>query len=171
MHRTVYDRSGFIVSLPAPGRKHRIACIEIPSDRGLKRRIAEGEYEECFHWAEGEKRRWRIGRAGGAEEEGEEIVGGVSKEFRWRKWRGLEKELRIEMKKRNKLNQEDVNPVKDSGEPSAYSVSPVVSRADIQLLPGDSCHQCRRKSEKPKMKCRNVDPMCRAIFCESCCRR
>jgi len=37
----------------------------------------------------------------------EEAVGGVTEAFRWRKWRGLEKELQKEMKARRKLNDRD----------------------------------------------------------------
>lgn len=66
-----------------------------------------------MHWAEGEERRWRFGfgvswsgvdgrdkgKGKGMElEEGEEEeVGGVGKDFRWRRWQGLERELRREM--------------------------------------------------------------------------
>ena len=108
-----YDRSGHILSLPLPGERHVISCIEFPADRKLSKRIAEGEYEDCMHWAEGEERRWRFGfgvswsgvdgrgkgKGKGMElEEGEEEeVGGVGKEFRWRRWQGLERELRREM--------------------------------------------------------------------------
>ena len=76
-----------------------MACIEIPSDRRLSKRIADGEYEDCMHWAEGEARRWRFGWGKGTLEEGEEEeVGGVGRDFRWRRWRGLEMELRREMR-------------------------------------------------------------------------
>nr|XP_019048667.1 hypothetical protein I302_02440 [Kwoniella bestiolae CBS 10118]OCF27597.1 hypothetical protein I302_02440 [Kwoniella bestiolae CBS 10118] len=161
----ILDRSGYIISLPPEGQTHTMACIEIPSDRKLKKRISDGEYTDCSHWMEGEARRWKFGfgKGGDVLPEGEpHVIGGVSKDFRWRRWRGLEKELRSEMKKRGELVEMDSRPVErviPEGV-SAYS-----------LLPGDPCHQCRRKSDKPKMKCRNVNPICRATFCETCCKR
>lgn len=187
MNRLVFDRSGHVTSLPAPGEIQTLACVEIPSDRKLARRIAEGEYQEFTHWARGEARRRRFGSGRGgklAEDETEE-VGGVGVGFRWRKWGGLDRELRKEMKKRGDLIEMDSRPVPTTTtttcEPTAYSVSSVDEtlfketqrQADLQsqLLPGDPCHQCRRKSEKPRMKCRNVDPLCRASFCETCCKR
>ena len=127
--KPVFDRSGYVISLPPFGATHTIACVEMPSDRAIKRRIAEGEYQDCSHWKEGEARRWRFGRGrGGVLAEGEEeYVGGVGADFRWRKWRGLEKELRIEMRKRGELIEQDSRPqptaqVLPEGV-SAYSVS------------------------------------------------
>lgn len=35
-------------------------------------------------------------------------------------------------------------------------------------IPGESCHQCRRKSDKPKMKCHSKDPDCGLEYCKSC---
>ncbi|KAK6905160.1 hypothetical protein I203_105980 [Kwoniella mangroviensis CBS 8507] len=161
----IYDRSGYILSLPPKGQTHTMTCIEIPSDRKLKKRILDGEYTDCSHWMEGEARRWKFGFGKGGdnlpENEPEDLVG-VTKEFRWRRWRGLERELRREMKQRGELVEMDARPVErviPEGV-SAYS-----------LIPGESCHQCRRKSDKPKMKCRNVNPICRATFCETCCKR
>ena len=126
-YRPAFDRSGHIISAPGPGQRQRIACVEIPSDRQLARRIQEGEYADCTDWWGGEERRWRFGRGTGRLREGEEEdVGGVTQEFRWRKWRGLKKELRSEMMEREKLNDEDKAGAEDqplqSGV-SAYSVS------------------------------------------------
>ncbi|ORY34354.1 hypothetical protein BCR39DRAFT_517877 [Naematelia encephala] len=165
-HKTVYDRSGFIISQPGPSEIHRMACVEMPSDRKLLRRIAEGGYQDYTHWREGEERRWRFGhgRGGNLAVGDEELVGEVGEDFRWRRWSGSNKALRREMRKRGELNERDARPatpVQQTTEGvSAYS-----------LIPGETCHQCRRKSEKRKMKCRNVDPVCRAVFCETCCKR
>ncbi|ORX34647.1 hypothetical protein BD324DRAFT_634335 [Kockovaella imperatae] len=159
----VYDRSGHVISRPLGDEKHTMACVEIPPDRQLTRRIQAGEYQDCSHWAEGEDRRWRfgLGRGGKVRHEEPREVGGVGESFRWRVWRGLDKELRKEMRKRGLLNEIDQRPVQsEDGQVSAYSD-----------LPGAACHQCRRKSEKLKMQCRNVDPLCRALFCETCCQR
>ena len=38
-------------------------------------------------------------------------------------------------------------------------------------LDGDPCHQCRRKSTKPKMSCRNKDPQCNLKYCNTCVQR
>ena len=96
----------------------------MPGDRALQRKIAEGEYQDCSAWAEGETRRWRFGFGKGQMENDEQTdVGGVGRDFRWRKWRGLERELRKEMAKRGKVIEQDVRPAQD-GETSAYSVSP-----------------------------------------------
>lgn len=38
-------------------------------------------------------------------------------------------------------------------------------------IDGDPCHQCRRKSNKPKMSCRNKDPQCNNKYCISCVQR
>ncbi|WVQ64759.1 uncharacterized protein L199_002927 [Kwoniella botswanensis] len=161
----IYDRSGYILSLPPEGQTHTMACIEIPSDRRLKKRISDGEYTDCSHWVKGEARRWKYGFGKGGDDlpkNEPEDLGGVTKEFRWRRWRGIERELRREMKQRGELVEMDARPVErviPEGV-SAYS-----------LIPGEPCHQCRRKSDKPKMKCRNVNPICRATFCETCCKR
>lgn len=114
-----------------------MTCVEIPSDRRLKKRITDGEYADCTHWAEGESRRWKYGWGKGGEGEGEEeYEGGISKKFRWRKWKGLEKELRRELTRRGEMNDADQEGKEDvamagpsqgsqrvKGEPSAYSVS------------------------------------------------
>ena len=101
-----------------------MAAVEIPSDRALKGSIARGEYEECSDWLEGEERRWRFGRGKGGSlgpDEPEE-VGGVGVGFRWKRWGGLRRELKREMRKRNELNEADQN-FTGTGEVSAYSVS------------------------------------------------
>lgn len=129
--KPIYDRSGYITSLPPPGQRYRIACVEMPTDRGLKKRIAEGEYTDAIHWWEGEDRRWKVGNGTSGIAEGEEAeIGGVTKDFRWRKWLGLEKELRKEMKARNNLNKADKRGVavqEVEGESSAYSVRTLTS--------------------------------------------
>jgi hypothetical protein len=178
-HRRVYDRSGYIVSAPGPGERQRIACVEMPADRQLARRIQIGDYADCEEWWVGEERRWRFGHGNGVLAEGEPVeLGGVTPHFRWRKWRGLKNELMKEMKQVTQSNKMDkagvpIPPVK-VGEVSAYSVwysDCLRLGLTPQLIPGDPCHQCRRKSEKLKMRCRNVDPVCRAVFCETCCKR
>jgi hypothetical protein len=125
---TTYDRSGYIVSLPNPGEKHVMACIELPSDRKLRKRIADGEYADCSHWAEGEERRWRFGDGRGILQEGEEVVvGDVGPDFRWRKWLGKGEELRNELRKRGELNDADVRGTRATvtldANVSEYSVS------------------------------------------------
>lgn len=35
-------------------------------------------------------------------------------------------------------------------------------------IPGETCHQCRRKSDKAKMKCHSKDPDCGLEYCKSC---
>ncbi|WWC58067.1 uncharacterized protein I303_100602 [Kwoniella dejecticola CBS 10117] len=161
----ILDRSGYIISLPPEGQTQTMACLEMPSDRKLKKKILDGEYTDCSRWSIGEARRWKFGFGKGGEsvpEGEEEELGGVTKDFRWRRWRGLEKELRREMRQRGELVEMDARPVETvlPEGVSAYS-----------LIPGEACHQCRRKSDKPKMKCRNVNPLCRANFCETCCKR
>jgi hypothetical protein len=37
------------------------------------------------------------------------------------------------------------------------------------MLTGATCHQCKRKSEKPKMRCRN--DVCEREYCNTCCAR
>jgi len=71
-YRPVFDRSGYIISAPGPGQRQRIACVEIPADRQLARRIQEGEYADCTDWWDGEARRWRFGHGKGWEVEGDE---------------------------------------------------------------------------------------------------
>ncbi|WWD05883.1 hypothetical protein V865_003967 [Kwoniella europaea PYCC6329] len=125
----IYDRSGYILSLPPEGQTHTMACIEIPSDRRLKKRISDGEYTDCSHWLEGEARRWKFGFGKGGDnipENEPEDLGRVTKEFRWRRWRGLERELRREMKQRGELVEMDARPVErviPEGV-SAYSLIP-----------------------------------------------
>lgn len=125
-HKRMFDRSGHILSIPGPGEKQRMACVEMPSDRRLLRRIADGEYQDRADWAEGEDWRWKFGRNEGVLGEGERaVVGGVGPDFRWRRWQGLARELRREMKSRGELNVRDMRPelVQQGGEVSAYSVS------------------------------------------------
>lgn len=157
-----FDRSGYVLSLPEPGEKQVMACVEIPADRKVRKRIAEGAYVDRTAWSVGEERRWRFGYGEGVLELGERpVVGGVAPDFRWREWRGVKEELRAERRLIDDLIDKDMraDQSQDQGV-SAYS-----------LIPGQACHQCRRKSEKPKMQCRNVHPACRATFCESCCKR
>ncbi|WRT63660.1 uncharacterized protein IL334_000583 [Kwoniella shivajii] len=162
----ILDRSGHIISLPPEGKTHTMACIEMPSDRKLKKRISDGEYIDCSKWSQGEWRRWKygFGKGGDIPPDEDEFIGGVGKDFRWRRWRGLEKELRSEMRRRGELVEMDARPTQQ-----VITVPEGVSA--YSLLPGEPCHQCRRKSDKPKMKCRNVNPICRATFCETCCKR
>lgn len=89
-----------------------------------------------MYWAEGEARRWRFGRGRGELGEGEEEeVGGVTAGFRWRKWKGLRKELLRELQRLNGSNDADQEgleevqevpaPVVGTGgqtEPTPYSV-------------------------------------------------
>ena len=128
-HKTVYDRSGHVISGPNIGEFHHVACVEMPSDRGLRRRIAEEEYQDCTQWQEGEARRWRFGwgRGGHLAKDEPEETGGVGESFRWRKWKGLEKELRKEMRKRGELIEFDSRPEQQEQRKilpgvSAYSV-------------------------------------------------
>ncbi|WWC66882.1 uncharacterized protein I206_100789 [Kwoniella pini CBS 10737] len=161
----IFDRSGHIISLPPEGQTHKMACIELPSDRRLRKRISDGEYTDCSRWSDGETRRWKYGFGTGPKilpEGEEEEIGGVTKEFRWRRWRGLNKELRREMRQRGELVEMDARPLE--------AIIPEGVTA-YSLIPGETCHQCRRKSDKPKMKCRNINPICRATFCETCCKR
>lgn len=97
-HKLVRDRSGYLVSLPPQGEVQRMACVQVPSDRRLRRLISEGVYVDCSDWSIGEARRWRW-RDGDGEtlQQGERaVVGGVAPDFRWRRWRGLRKELAAE---------------------------------------------------------------------------
>lgn len=117
-----------------------MACVEMPFNRQLTKRIAEGEYGDCEHWWEGEERRWRVGHGKGNVKEGEEYeVGGVTKEFRWRKWRGLEKELRKEMKQRGESNKRDKagaqQPiVTETTEPTPYHVGVIIVKLEVWLM-------------------------------------
>jgi hypothetical protein len=157
-----FDRSGYVLSLPERGEKQIMACVEIPADRRVRKRIAEGAYVDRSWWSVGEERRWRFGYGEGVLEPGERpVVGGVAPDFRWREWRGVKEELRAERKQIDDLIDKDMRAEQNQDQGvSAYS-----------LISGQACHQCRRKSEKPKMQCRNVNPACRAAFCESCCKR
>ena len=130
LRTATYDRSGHIISLPNPGEKHVMACIELPRDRRVMRRITEGEYIDCSHWAEGEERRWRIGDGKNPYQQGEEvIVGGVGPDFRWRKWLGVHRELRNELVERGELNDEDVR-----GTRAAAPVDQNVSDYSVRAL-------------------------------------
>jgi len=105
-----------------------MACIELPSDRKLRKRIEDGEYADCSHWAEGEERRWRFGDGRGVLQEGEEVVvGDIGPDFRWRRWLGKEGELRNELRKRGELNEADVRGTRATvtldANVSDYSVS------------------------------------------------
>jgi hypothetical protein len=126
LRTATYDRSGHIVSLPNPGERHVMACIELPSDRKLRKRIADGDYVDCSHWTEGEERRWRLGDGRNHFQEGEEIVvGGVGPDFRWRKWLGKRQELIYELRSRGELNDADIKGTKDvpvDANVSEYSV-------------------------------------------------
>lgn len=125
----VYDRSGYIMSQPEPGQTFRMACVEMPSDRNRRKRISDGDYQDCSRWAEGEERRWRFGDGEGTYEKGEApVVGGIGPDFRWRAWLGTERELRREMVQRGQLNEMDmvgagVVAATNGGQASAYSVS------------------------------------------------
>ena len=44
----------------------------------------------------------------------------------------------------------------------------LISSLRSQLV-GDHCHQCRRKSDKPKMRCRNK--ACGLAYCVTCVQR
>lgn len=124
----LYDRAGYILSLPGPGERHRMACVEMPSDRSVGRRITDGEYQDCTHWRYGEERRWKFGHGDGGvlAEDAPVTEGGVGVDFRWREWKGLEKELRKEMRKRGELNKRDTNmedEIPQQEGVSEYSVS------------------------------------------------
>jgi len=104
-----------------------MACVEIPANRALSKRISEGEYQDCIYWARGEERRWKFGFGRGVEKEtADEIeTWGIGSDFRWRRWRGLKKELRRELDTRGELVERDSRPIPQlQGEVSAYSVSP-----------------------------------------------
>jgi hypothetical protein len=103
-----------------------MASVVIPANRALSKRIADGEYEDCSSWAEGEERRWRFGFGQFKDAEDDGDIGGVDKQFRWRKWRGLQKELMREMTTRGELIEMDARPAPAvQGEVSAYSVSTI----------------------------------------------
>jgi hypothetical protein len=105
----------------------------MPSDRKIRKRIADGQYADCSHWAEGEERRWRFGDGTNLYQQGEEVtVGGVGPDFRWRKWRGLNHERRDELKKLGELTEADTKGttvVEEEG--SAYSVRIVSRCSDV----------------------------------------
>lgn len=130
LRTATFDRSGYIISLPNPGEKHVMVCIELPSDRKLRKRIADGDYVDCSHWEEGEERRWRFGDGRNSYMRGEEVVvGGVGPDFRWRKWMGLDRELRNELVKRGELNEADARGTRSDvtldANVSEYSVGQV----------------------------------------------
>jgi len=78
-----------------------------------------------------------------AEDEAEE-VGGVRSTFRWRRWRGPEREG--EMRKRGELIERDVELFesnakprrRSNAEPSAYSVSPALRLFSSTLVKGEA---------------------------------
>ncbi|KAK4685295.1 hypothetical protein P7C73_g4859, partial [Tremellales sp. Uapishka_1] len=138
----IFDRSGYVISLPSAGEVHRMACVEMPSDRGLRKAIERGDYQDCSRWLEGEARRWIYGSGRRVAElkglvEGEG-AGGVSEDFQWRKWRGLEKELRSEMRKRGELIRRDQNPEVEVSTTQEYSVriacGDIGSPADVWIV-------------------------------------
>lgn len=97
-HRELRDRNGYILSLPEPGKTHRLACVEIPSDRRIQRMIDDGAYADCTAWSAGEDRRWRFGDGSGVLADGEEVgvVDGVADTFRWRSWEDILREFEPE---------------------------------------------------------------------------
>ncbi|CAK9781349.1 hypothetical protein CC85DRAFT_282836 [Cutaneotrichosporon oleaginosum] len=151
------DRYGYIVSLPPPGKRHVLAAIEVRTERAVRRAIDAGEYIDCTHWAAGEERRWRFGWGNGVLEEGEEaVVDGIGPDFRWKE--------AVEDESEDEPTPTPV-PVQ-AGSPPQESVKKKYSD-----LPEGTCHQCRRRSDKPKMRCRNIEGGCENLFCETCCRR
>lgn len=139
-HREVRDRSGHIITLPRPGQRQRMACVEISTKRPIRRDIDDGKYIDCENWAEGEARRWRFGRgAGGDLEEGEEaVVGGVGADFRWRPWLGQKREARRVQSLRRGI---PYDPNNDPVEISSRSASP-----DIQVLGTKSAEAVWRRA-------------------------
>jgi hypothetical protein len=140
LRATVYDRSGHIISLPNPGERQVMACIELPSDRRIRRRIAEGEYTSCADWELGEARRWYLGDGMNRYQAGEEVlIGGVGPDFRWRKWMGLNKELRNELVRRGEMNDVDARG----------------TRSTVVLEEGVSSYSVRRtaRTEERRLHC------------------
>lgn len=130
------DRYGHIISQPKPGETFKMACIMPPSDRKIRRRIADGEYHDCESWGEGEERRWHFGDGKNEYREGEAVlVGGVAPDFRWRKWLGIQKELRRELVQRGELNEIDMRVTRSTVEEgvSDYSVSLSLDRNNAYL--------------------------------------
>lgn len=135
----VYDRSGYLVSQPGPGQTFRMACVEMPSDRKIRKKISDGDYEDCSHWAAGEVRRWRFGDGEGAYEQGEEVlIGGVGPDFRWRKWRGIQNELRREMRLRGELNEVDMRVTRSTAAEEGVSEYSVRHNHDFSRCPHSS---------------------------------
>ncbi len=156
------DRYGYVVSLPPPGKKQVLAAIEVRTERAVRRAIDAGEYIDCTSWAEGEERRWRFGWGTGELADGEEaVVGGVGPDFRW-------KEARVDVEEEPETVAQEVVEVEP---PSPSPPDEPGAKKKYLDLPRGTCHQCRRRSERPKMRCRNMDPECKNLFCESCCKR
>lgn len=157
------DRWGYVVSLPPPGETQVLAAIVIRTDRMTRRAIDHGEYTDCTRWAAGEERRWRFGHGDGMLQEGEaEEVGGVGPSFRWKEYGAVVDVVRAR-------EEAAAEAMEMSVEPPTPAVP--ASKIPYSALPEGTCHQCRRRSDKPKMQCRNVEPQCRNLFCETCCKR
>lgn len=117
-----------------------MAAVEMPSDRKLLRSIADGEYQDCLWWGEGEAQRRRFGSGQSVLQLGEKaIVGGVGPDFRWRRWKGLAKELRSELNKRDKVDARDRAEPQGDKEVSWYSVGFGLSLSYICTELMDSC--------------------------------
>lgn len=142
-----------------------MAAIEIRTDRMSRRAIDNGEYVDCRHWAEGEERRWRFGNGKGKLQEGDEaMIGDVGPDFRWKKFAAA---VDIERARA----EEAAEAIEMSVEPSPMPCSVPASKKAYSEMPQGTCHQCKRRSDKPKMACRNVDPECKNLFCDTCCKR
>lgn len=160
-----YDRYGYVVSLPPPGKTQVLAAVEVRTDRMTRRAIDHGEYTDCMDWAVGEDRRWRFGDGEGELQPGEQpVVGDVGPDFRWKQYADfVDIEEARKMATRSAMG--DYTPT-----PPPRPEAPAYKKAYSEL-PKGTCHQCRRRSDKPKMQCRNVDPECMNLFCSTCCRR
>lgn len=117
------DRWGHVIGLPPPGRKQRMACVEIRPDRKVNRAIDAGEYYDSTGLTEGEERRWRFGDGEGGElAEGEEpLVGGVGPDFRWKTLDAVDEALIAEMEERIEAEKVEEKPPPAPKVP--YSVS------------------------------------------------
>ncbi|BEJ15831.1 hypothetical protein CspHIS471_0504360 [Cutaneotrichosporon sp. HIS471] len=137
------------------------AAIVVRTDRGMRAAIHAGEYVDCTAWAEGEERRWRFGNGEGVLEEGEaELIGDVGPDFRWKTMEAIDVEEEREAATRAAMELGTPTPPPEPAVKKKYSE-----------LPEGTCHQCRRRSAKAKMRCRNVNPECKNLFCETCCKR